>query len=51
MSPWMFLAWVAAVAVSMIVAMFAIAAVIVVVRNLAGKPLQTRKLRKTIDAN
>jgi len=51
MSPWLFLGWVVAVAVALIVAVFAIAVVIVLVRNALGKPTETRKLRKTVNAN
>lgn len=51
MTPWLFLGWVVAVAVSLIVAVFAIAAVIALVRTAVGKPLETRRLRKTVNAN
>lgn len=51
MTPWLFLGWVVAVAVSLIVAVFAIAAVIALVRTAVGKPIETRRLKKSVNAH
>jgi hypothetical protein len=51
MSPWLFLGWVVAVAVSLFVITFAIAAVIVVVRQAIGRPVENRRIKKSVNAH
>jgi len=51
MSPWLFLGWAVALGVSLIVVTVAIAAVIAVVKHLAGKPLETRRIKKSVNAH
>lgn len=43
MSPWLFLGWVVAAAVALIVAVFAIAAAIALVRASVGKDVKSRR--------
>jgi len=51
MSPWIFLGWAVAVAVSLIVVTIAIAVVIALVKHLTGKPLETRRIKKSVNAH
>lgn len=51
MSPWVFLGWVVAVAVSLIVVTLAIVVVTVAVRTAIGKPAERRRLRKSVNAH
>lgn len=51
MSPWLFLSWVVAVAVSVVAVTIAIVVVIAAVRSAIGKPAERRRLRKSVNAH
>ena len=51
MSPWLFLGWVVAVAVSLIAVTVAIVVVIAAVRSVMRKPIERRRIRKTVGAH